>query len=129
MMTTGSNLSRRDFLVSSAAFLAASQLSNLTAFAEDPEPIIDIHQHTNYSGRTNEQLIAHQRTMGITLTVLLPAGRMYGLDAQCGGNKTVLELARQFPQQFVFFANEVAGIKETREEITKYLKLGAIGIG
>ena len=26
------------------------------------QPIIDIHQHTNYSGRTDAELIAHQRT-------------------------------------------------------------------
>src|SRR5262245_42706742 len=129
MMATDSTLSRRDFLFSSATFLVAGPLCSLAAGANEPEPIIDIHQHTNYSGRTNDELIAHQRAMGITLTVLLPAGRMYGLDAQCGGNKTVVDLARQYPQQFVFFANEVAGIKETRDEITKYLKLGAIGIG
>ena len=129
MTTTGRNLSRRDFLASSAVLVLAGKLSPLTAGADDTEPIIDIHQHTNYSGRTNEQLIEHQRAMGISLTVLQPAGRMYGLDAQCGGNKTVLELARQHPQQFVFFANEVAGIKETRQEISTYLKQGAIGIG
>src|ERR1041385_6340938 len=117
-MRTDLNLSRRDFLASSAAFLLATELSPLAGGADDNEPIIDIHQHTNYSGRTDEQLIAHQHAMGISLTVLQPAGRMYGLDAQCGGNKTVLELARQPPQQFVFFANEVAGIKETRQEIT-----------
>src|SRR5262245_11169023 len=114
MMATDSTFSRRDFLVSSAALLLADPLCSLTAGADAPEPIIDIHQHTNYSGRTNDELIAHQRAMGISLTVLLPAGRMYGLDAQCGGNKSVMELARQYPQQFAFFANEVAGIKETR---------------
>src|SRR5438093_9322501 len=124
-MTTVSKLSRRDCLASSAALLMATKISPLAAGADDTEPIIDIHQHTNYSGRTDEQLIAHQRAMGISLTVLQPAGRMYGLDAQCGGNKTVLELARQHPQQFVFFANEVAGIKETRQEISSYLKQGA----
>ena len=129
MITTGPNLSRRDFLVSSAALLLATELRPLAADADNSEPIIDIHQHTNYSGRSNDQLIAHQRAMGISLTVLQPAGRMYGLDAQCGGNRTVLELARQHPQHFVFFANEVAGIKETRQEITSYLKQGAIGIG
>jgi hypothetical protein len=44
------------------------------ALARGAEPVIDIHQHTNYSGRTDEQLIAHQRAMGIAKTVLLPAG-------------------------------------------------------
>jgi len=44
-------------------------------------PIIDIHQHVPYSGRTAEQLIAHQAAMGITMTILLPAGSRFGLDA------------------------------------------------
>ena len=38
------------------------------------EPIIDIHQHTTYRERTTAQLIAHQRTMGVTQSILLPAG-------------------------------------------------------
>ena len=47
-------LSRRKFL-----FTTASAAASL-AVAQEPEPIIDIHQHTDYSGRTDEQLIAHQ---------------------------------------------------------------------
>jgi uncharacterized protein len=93
------------------------------------EAVIDIHQHTNYSGRTNEQLVAHQRTMGITKTVLLPAGSKYGLAADAGGNDTVLRLAREYPKEYVFFANELPDIPETKAVIEKYMKLGAIGIG
>jgi predicted TIM-barrel fold metal-dependent hydrolase len=74
-------------------------------------------------------LIAHQKAMGVTLSVLLPAGRLYGLDAECGKNDTVLALAKEHPEQFVFFANEITDIPEAREEIEKYLKLGGIGIG
>jgi predicted TIM-barrel fold metal-dependent hydrolase len=92
-------------------------------------PVIDIHQHTNYSGRTDEQLLAHQRTMGITKTVLLPAGRKYGLAAGAGGNETVLRIVRERPGEYYFFANELPDIPETRQEIEKYLKLGALGIG
>lgn len=99
------------------------------ARSAEPEAIIDIHQHTNYSGRTDEQLIAHQRTMGITKTILLPAGSKYGLAADCGGNDTVLALARAHPKAYVFFANELPDIPETKGVIEKYLKLGAIGIG
>lgn len=93
------------------------------------ETVIDIHQHTNYAGRTDDELIAHQRNMGITRTVLLPAGSKYGLDAGCGGNDTVMLLAHRYPEQFLFFANEVADLPEARQEIEKYLKAGAIGIG
>ena len=107
------------------AFLAAASCSLLGA----DEPVIDIHQHTTYSGRSNEDLIAHQRRMGISKTVLLPAGRKYGLAAGAGGNDSVVELARRFPGQYYFFANELPDIPETRQVVEKYLKMGAIGIG
>lgn len=97
--------------------------------AQAAEPIIDIHQHTNYSGRTDEALVAHQRAMGITTTILLPAGRKYGLAAGAGGNETVVRLAKQYPKEYVFFANELPDIPEADAEIRKYFKAGAIGIG
>src|SRR5207237_10894087 len=64
------------------------------ALAQAADPVIDIHQHTNYSGRTDQQLLAHQPTMGITKTVLLPAGRTGGLAAGAGGNATGGALSR-----------------------------------
>src|SRR5947209_2686266 len=112
-------LSRRTFLLSLAASLVA----------QPAEPIIDIHQHTNYSGRSDAELIAHQRAMGIHKTVLLPAGSKYGLAAGAGGNDTVVAIARQYPREYLFFANELPDIPETRSVIEKYLKMGAIGIG
>ncbi len=118
-----SRLSRR-------AFLAAAAAPLLLAGKEPGDgPIIDIHQHTNYSGRSNEALVAHQRRMGITRTVLLPAGSLYGLAAAAGGNQTVVDLARQLPNEYAYFANEVADLPNAREEIARYLKGGAIGIG
>src|SRR5438477_2858498 len=120
-------LSRRQFLASSGAVLGATALLKS---AEPPsEPVIDIHQHTNYSGRTNEQLIAHQKALGVTTTILLPAGSLYGLDAECGGNQTVLDLSTERPDEFLFFANEVPDLPQARHEIERYLKQGAIGIG
>lgn len=112
-------LTRRAFLTAASSCLVARAA----------ETIIDIHQHTNYSGRTNEQLVAHQREMGITKTVLLPAGSKYGLAAGAGGNQTVVDLARQHPNEYVYFANEVPDLPGARQEIEKYLKAGAIGIG
>ena len=93
------------------------------------EPIIDIHQHTNYSGRSDAELIAHQRTMGITQTVLLPAGSRYGLAVDAGGNDTVVAIARQYPKEYVFFANELPDIPQARAVLQKYLNMGAKGIG
>jgi uncharacterized protein len=112
--------SRREFLVA----LAAAPLAAQTA-----EPIIDIHQHTNYTGRTDEELIRHQREMGVAKTVLLPAGSKYGLAAECGGNDTVVTIARRLPKEYAFFANELPDITEAKPVIEKFLKAGAIGIG
>jgi predicted TIM-barrel fold metal-dependent hydrolase len=126
---TSHHCSRREFLTTSCGLLATAGLTLPSFAAETAEPIIDIHQHTNYAGRTNEQLIRHQQVMGVTTTVLLPAGRFYGLDANCGTNDTVVALARQHPDKFVYFANEVADIEEAPAVIRPLLKRGAIGIG
>ena len=113
-------LSRREFLASAVAGAVSAQTA---------EPILDIHQHTNYSGRTDEEMLAHQDRMGITKTILLPAGSKYGLAVGAGGNETVLRIARAHPGRYYFFANELPDIENTRGEMEKYLKLGAIGIG
>jgi predicted TIM-barrel fold metal-dependent hydrolase len=128
-MTTSQPCSRREFLAATCGLLATAALAPSVPAAEAPEPVIDIHQHTNYAGRTNEQLIRHQQVMGVTTTVLLPAGRFYGLDAKCGTNDTVVALAREHPDQFVYFANEVADLDEAPAVIRPFLKRGAIGIG
>jgi uncharacterized protein len=117
--------SRREFL----SALSALSVGAVAGADAAPEPIIDIHQHTNYSGRTDEQLIAHQKVMGVTTTILLPAGKWYGLDAQCGGNDTVVNLASRYPKEYYFFANEIPYLDTAKTEITTYLKRGAIGIG
>jgi len=119
-------ISRRNFLFTSAATTTALLLG---AHGETPEPIIDIHQHTDYSGRTDEQMLAHQRTMGIAHTVLLPAGRFFQLEAGASGNDRVQEVARQHPGEYFFFANEVPYLSDAREVIVAALKAGAHGIG
>ncbi len=118
-MPDTSNFSRRCFL----------GMMSAAAFAAGDETVIDIHQHTNYAGRTDAQLIAHQRRLGVARTVLLPAGSKFGLAVGAGGNESVVALAKADPKQFVYFANEVPDLPETRREIEKYLKMGALGIG
>ena len=134
-------LARRNFLAST---LSGSVVA-LTSFAraEDAaaEPIIDIHQHTNYRERTSAQLIAHQQAMGVTQTILLPAGspvsRASTADGKhnglggvgAGGNETALTMARQYPKEFYFGANEVTDLPDARVEIARYLDLGAVIIG
>jgi predicted TIM-barrel fold metal-dependent hydrolase len=147
--TTGPT--RRAFIASSCAALVAAgckspeqpttrptQDSGLST--GDSIPIIDLHQHTNYNNRTDEQLIAHQRNMGISLSVLLPAGhpvetptthmgKSNGLAAKCFPIESCYALVRNFPDRFTFFANEVPDQPNARAEIEKYLKAGAKGIG
>ncbi len=104
------------------------------------EPIIDIHQHTDYSGRSNDLLIPHQRAMGVTKTILLPAGRPLsygstyygfsnGLQAKATGNEVCYQFAKDHPDEFIFGANEVPDMPGAVQEIEKYLKLGAPVIG
>jgi len=133
-------LSRRRFLGACAA-TACLPLCHESSSAEDSGlPIIDIHQHTNYHGRTDAQLVAHQRQLGITTTILLPAGRPVGLPitdngrsdglaAGTGGNASCRVITWQYPREFTYFANDVPGLSDTPREIAKYLKLGARGIG
>jgi predicted TIM-barrel fold metal-dependent hydrolase len=143
-------LSRRDFLLSSAAAVVTSRIA--VAAPSPAEPIIDIHQHTNYGGKRNEafqqilparshaDLLAHQRGMGVTKTILLPAGREVlrastlegranGLDGTVSSNEDALALARQHPGEFAFGANEVSDLEDAPQVIEKYLKLGACVIG
>ncbi len=120
-------LSRREFVVGAGCAFGAGFFSNASALAE--EPIIDIHQHTHYSGRSDEDLIAHQRKLGVAKTILLPAGSKYGLEADAWGNDSVVALAKKYPKEFYFFANELPDIPETRQVIEKYLNMGALGIG
>src|SRR5437763_8327597 len=116
---------RSNHAISRRTFLAAAG----AALAHSAEPVIDIHQHTPYSGRTDEELVQHQHTMGITKTVMLPAGREGGLAAGAGGNEVVVAFCRAHPGEDVFFANELPDIPETKKVIEKFLKAGAIGIG
>jgi len=118
-VTSAASFSRRAFF----------GLIPVAALAQGAEPVLDIHQHTNYSGRTDDELIAHQRAMGIAKTILLPAGSKYGLAAGCGGNDTVVALAKAYPEKFLFFANELPDIPQTKSVLEKFLKAGAIGIG
>ncbi|MEQ8880946.1 MAG: amidohydrolase family protein [Cyclobacteriaceae bacterium] len=137
------HLSRRSFLGMSGALVTgmALPLSAKSFLLPVDEPIIDIHQHTNYLGRTAEQLLTHQRAMGITHTILLPSGRALqdrastnygesnGLEAQVEPNEAAYQMAKQYPGEFYFGANEVPDIPKTTKTIEKYLKKGGVVIG
>jgi predicted TIM-barrel fold metal-dependent hydrolase len=139
--------SRREFIKQTSiaglgTILAMGASTSIFAniFTEEDKRIIDIHQHTDYSGRTDEQLIAHQRAMGITTTILLPAGHPIsygstnyglsnGLQAKATANEACYRIAQMYPKEFLFGANEVPDVPGAVKEIEKYLKLGAPIIG
>ena len=134
-------LTRREFLAGSALLALAVAVPGCKTMEEGAgfEPIIDIHQHLGYSGRSDEVLLAHQRAMGITRTILLPAGRpansasthqgsANGLQAQCLGNSFCYRFAKAHPRHYLFAACEVPDLPDAAAEIEKYLKLGGMAI-
>lgn len=133
--------SRRDFLAASAllALSAAVPGCKTGEVGWGPEPIIDIHQHLGYSGRSDEALLSHQRAMGVTQTILLPAGRpantasthnglANGLQANCLGNEACCRFAQAHPKHYLFAVCEVPDLPDAVQEIEKYLKRGGVAI-
>jgi predicted TIM-barrel fold metal-dependent hydrolase len=130
---------RRDFLTGTSLALMGVAVQGLDAVAavQPAEPIIDIHQHLGYSGRPDDVLLAHQRALGVTKTILLPSGRPVttasthqgasnGLDAKAEGNDACLRFSRAHAADYLFAANEVPDIDGATQEIERYLKLGAV---
>lgn len=135
----GEPASRREFLQATVLCLGQAVLAGCASYQAGEQTVIDIHQHLNYSGRGDEALLRHQRTMGIRKTVLLPAGRPLvgasthegktnGLEAECLGNEACYRFAKAHPQEYTFAANEVPDSPGAIKEIEKYLKLGAVMI-
>jgi len=122
---------RREFLKLSTAATLASVVGGCahTSRHAQSEPIIDIHQHADYGGRDDAGLFEHQQRMGITHSVLLPAGRWFGLEARVDPPPHAYRLVKEHPRRFSFFSNEVPYVADVRAQIERYLKLGAIGIG
>lgn len=134
-------MKRRHFLQRSGMIgLGLGHSSSSFGQEPDAEELVDVHQHVNYSGRTNDELIKHQERMGIAKSVLLPAGsvtlgasthlgRSNGLAARIFGTAAAAKLAVKHPDKFVYFANEVPNVPEASKVIESWLKKGACGIG
>jgi predicted TIM-barrel fold metal-dependent hydrolase len=82
----------------------------------------------------------HQKAMGVTHTILLPAGtpmdtesthhgKSNGLAAQCYGTESCMKIAKEHPGTYFWGANEVTDQDSAPAEIEKWLKLGACIIG
>ncbi len=132
--------SRRDFIATSG-LLAAAAAAPGCAMLEGTrgETIIDIHQHVGYSRKNTDALVQHQRVMGVTKTILLPAGRNVnsaathegvsnGLEAKCLGNEDCYRLVKADVKHYAFAANEVPDLADAIDVIDKYLQKGAVAI-
>ncbi len=128
--------SRRTFV---STTLAAA-CSRLCAQESAPEPVIDIHQHMNYHLRTDEHLLLHQKAMGVTTTIILPAGtymdrpsthngKSNGLAAKCATTEAARDFAKAHADGYLWAANEVTDLDTAPAEIEKWLKQGACMIG
>jgi predicted TIM-barrel fold metal-dependent hydrolase len=127
---------RRDFLTTAASAAIVAALPPARALTAQ-EPVIDIHQHLGYSGRPDGVLLRHQEVMGVTTTILLPAGREVntasthdgvsnGLQAQALGNEACRTFARAHKRQYRFGANEVPDVDGATKEIERYLEMGGV---
>jgi predicted TIM-barrel fold metal-dependent hydrolase len=136
-MRPAGDLSRRTFLTGSSLALVGLALQGEEQAVQVPEPIIDIHQHLNYSGRSDPALLAHQRVMGATTTILLPAGKSVntasthhgvsnGLQAEALGNESCCQFAAAHAAEYRYAANEVPDITDAAREIERYLARGAL---
>jgi hypothetical protein len=140
-------MKRRDFLATSALALMGAKERVAPTFAKATagkqqsagDPIIDIHQHLGYSGRPDDVMIAHQRAIGATQTILLPAGRdamrpsthdgvANGLQAEARGYQECYQFSKSH-HGYLFGANDVPDLPDAAREIEQYLKLGAKVIG
>ena len=130
-------MKRRDFLTGSAlALLGATARGYPAAGQASAEPIIDIHQHLGYSGRPDEVLLAHQRAIGATTTILLPAGRPVTRPSTHDGVRTACRRRRSATRRAISSFGHIVThscLARTRcpishgatREIERYLKRGA----
>ena len=140
-------VSRREFCRASVMAAAGSALLASCRTTPAPEPIIDIHQHTNYGGkrdpqwrqispaRNDAELAQHQRNMGVTPhTVLMPRRflrssaprpmRDFPTDwkAPVWATSRCRALAQAHPGEFYFAASEVPDLEDAPQVIEKFLK-------
>jgi predicted TIM-barrel fold metal-dependent hydrolase len=125
---------RREFLVASLASLASTR-----SFAsQENQPLLDIHQHSLYTGRTHAQLLAHQNAHGVTTTVLLPiegwtmgsgSSTVTDWNLLVGGNRDCAQVEHENPGRFLRFASSDASLSRALDVIGGNLRRGAIGIG
>ncbi|MGH8020688.1 MAG: amidohydrolase family protein [Opitutaceae bacterium] len=121
---------RRTFIAASVLGLSARIVRGQPASTiEEDYPVIDVHQHASYHGRSDEDLLYHQEKLGVAKTILLPLRRLEVIAAGAGGNRHAWRLAQAHPRTFAAFANAVVYLPGALKEIEFFLEKGAIGIG
>ncbi len=127
-------------VVSDARGAEPSATTSAATTTAPADPIIDIHQHTPYSGRSEAAMLHHQKVLGATQTILLPGGRpaerastlhgrANGLEAAAGSYEVCMPIAKARPGEFYFGANDVPDLPGAQERIEAQLKAGAVCIG
>ena len=96
------------------------------------EPILDIHQHTNYvvegsRRRTDQELVAHQAYHRVTSTIL-QAGAGW-LLSEIGDNASCASLEEDYPDLFVRFACADPAESRALDVLRGNIKRGALGFG
>lgn len=110
------------------------------ALVKEEFEIVDVHQHVNFHGRRDDELVAHQNKMNVSKTVLLPAasalamnsthkGKSNGLAARIFGTQASARLAKKYPDSFAFFCNEIPDADDCVKKLEYWLERGACGIG
>ena len=122
------NPNRRQFLASLGALAAAPP----RAAAASVEPILDIHQHTNYvvegsRRRTDQELVAHQAYHRVTTTILQPGAGW--LLSEVGDNASCAALQADYPDLFVRFACADPAESLAVDVLRGNVQRGAIGFG
>jgi predicted TIM-barrel fold metal-dependent hydrolase len=125
---------RREFLVASLSGLASA----VSVASQEDEPLLDLHQHSLYTGRTHAQLLAHQGVHAVTTSVLLPiegwviaGGSSTATDWNLivGGNRDCAQVEQENPGKFLRFASSDASLSRALDVIGGNLRRGAIGVG
>jgi predicted TIM-barrel fold metal-dependent hydrolase len=138
--SSSTRFSRRDFVMKAGALAAVATVPGCAMFeGGHGETIVDIHQHVGYGRKNTDALLQHQRVMGVTKTILLPAGRNInsaathdgvsnGLEAKCLGNEDCYRVVITHLKNYAFAANEVPDLADAIDVIDKYLQKGAVAI-
>src|SRR5262249_42634888 len=107
---------RREFLFQAAAVAALPWKA----------PVLDIHAHVDYNGRTNEQLLAHCDALNVRKAVLLPAEGSMRKDPEKSGNEACTALMRAHSERFVRFASADLKTSDPIRRIRTFLANGGI---